>query len=676
MRLLNILSLQLQEFEDWNKLPPYAIASHRWQPGEATYQDVQEQRNLNSPGHLKVLGFSELVSRLNSQRSTSRALGDLGLCWRLCINKEISAELFESVNSMFQWYGGATICYAYLADVSQSSSALLDMGQSDWFHRGWTLQELIAPRTVVLLASNWTVLGHKCAHSEQVCASVCSGFGSRLNARLCQITGIPPAIMDMTHVSQLRHIHVNEKLSWAKHRITTRPEDQAYCLLGLLDVFIAPIYGEGEHAWSRLMQAVGGKQALPSHAPKIRTDRNAPQIRYCGVRRGSVASRIGPKTNVRSFKPLKHTRSTPASRKYGRTARTIKAQAYASNGISADTSWHNAKSITPELGFSMVAPSKLTPTYTPFQVAQDARQERAAISNPGQRHGVKDFQDQLHAGPNKAWYSHRNPQKQPTVVAALPAKQPTSGCGDRGVEAELKVKALCDFTHFRPTEFASKTLAFKRGDIITVTNSTYNAWWWQGTLQGVSGILPKSHVEPLIKAATSPSWCLNDTPSVALKQEAPGPAPKADKTTSRLEQAICVQASQGGINASGFAAEELVVDYLSVNNAHGHDQKSAKQTVRQAGQVQSPPCGQISSPSSLVLMSMANSTTVAIPTIVLRALLRDKPCEAATLDEANLLASTAIDYIRCLMLGDPGACQPDKANRQTSGGHDTWDGNI
>ena len=45
-------------------------------------------------------------------------------------------------------------------------------------------------------------------------------------------------------------------MSWAALRETTRVEDIAYCLLGIFDVNIALLYGEGEKAFIRLQEAI------------------------------------------------------------------------------------------------------------------------------------------------------------------------------------------------------------------------------------------------------------------------------------------------------------------------------------------------------------------------------------------------------------------------------------
>jgi hypothetical protein len=45
-------------------------------------------------------------------------------------------------------------------------------------------------------------------------------------------------------------------MSWAARRVTTRIEDNAYCLLGLFGVNMALIYGEGRRAFIRLQEEI------------------------------------------------------------------------------------------------------------------------------------------------------------------------------------------------------------------------------------------------------------------------------------------------------------------------------------------------------------------------------------------------------------------------------------
>lgn len=132
MRLLNVHTLQLSSFDECNT-PPYAIASHRWADDETTFDDFRRGRNAKKAGHTKVMNFCSLVRQWTK---------DIEWLWidTCCIDKKSSAELSESINSMFRWYVNADICFAYLFDVcplSMGIDAIYKSFQaSEWFERG------------------------------------------------------------------------------------------------------------------------------------------------------------------------------------------------------------------------------------------------------------------------------------------------------------------------------------------------------------------------------------------------------------------------------------------------------------------------------------------------------------------------------------------------------------
>jgi hypothetical protein len=138
---------------------------------------------------------------------------------------------------MFRWYRDAAKCYVYLADVSiltfgtNDNSDLLSwesaFRQSTWFTRGWTLQELIAPASVQLFSQKWEELGSRQSPERQI----------------CEITGIPAKALQG---SPLSGFSVPERMSWARKRRTARGVDRAYSLLGIFNVYMPLIYGEGE----------------------------------------------------------------------------------------------------------------------------------------------------------------------------------------------------------------------------------------------------------------------------------------------------------------------------------------------------------------------------------------------------------------------------------------------
>lgn len=238
MRLLRMNqdgSLILTDFPEHN-VPNYAILSHAWRGGhEATFQDVI---NSTTDGHSS---FDKLYF-CGKQAKLDR----LQYFWvdTCCIDKTSSAELSEAINSMFEWYRRSSKCYVLLSDVSvhpeagNLESRDSQLRKSRWFTRGWTLQELLAPATVEFFSREGNLLGSK----------------KSLEKLLCDITGIPVAALRGTH---LAFFSIQDKMSWVANRQTTREEDIVYSLLGIFDVHIPAIYGEGEeHARRRLQSEI------------------------------------------------------------------------------------------------------------------------------------------------------------------------------------------------------------------------------------------------------------------------------------------------------------------------------------------------------------------------------------------------------------------------------------
>ena len=160
-----------------------------------------------------------------------------------CIDKTNSSEVSEAINSMFHWYSCAEICYAVLEDVNTPPGSELDAPGSPfrtarWHTRGWTLQELIAPVRVLFLNKNWTILGDRVG----------------LAPLLEEITGIRKNIL--TREFHFTTASVAQRMSWAANRRSTRVEDEAYCLLGLFQVSMPTIYGEGRGAFRRLQNEI------------------------------------------------------------------------------------------------------------------------------------------------------------------------------------------------------------------------------------------------------------------------------------------------------------------------------------------------------------------------------------------------------------------------------------
>jgi hypothetical protein len=222
MRLLNTKTRKLEEF--YGQIPQYAILSHRWRDGEVQFSDIDQPHARKMPGYSKIEGCCVQAHE-----------DGYHYVWidTCCINKSSSSELSEAINSMFMWYKKAQICYAYLDDVSRCDTLMKDFCNSQWFRRGWTLQELVAPSNVVFFSRDWEEIGSK------------SSFAPVIE----QITRINRGVL-LTNYQE--EISVANRMSWAAGRQTTRVEDRAYSLLGLFGVYMPTIYGEGENAFTRL----------------------------------------------------------------------------------------------------------------------------------------------------------------------------------------------------------------------------------------------------------------------------------------------------------------------------------------------------------------------------------------------------------------------------------------
>ncbi|KAN0067831.1 hypothetical protein V8E54_014078 [Elaphomyces granulatus] len=211
-------------------IPRYAILSHTWgaDTEEVSFKDMIDGTGKRKTGYDKIRFCGEQAGR-----------DGLEYFWidTCCIDKSSSAELQEAINSMFCWYCDAAKCYVYMADVKSSQLPWeLSFRKSRWFTRGWTLQELVAPTTVEFFSEEGEQLGNK----------------KSLERHIHEVTGIPVKALQG---SPLSDFSVSERMLWAEKRETTRKEDKAYSLLGIFDVYMPLIYGEGrENAFRRLRE--------------------------------------------------------------------------------------------------------------------------------------------------------------------------------------------------------------------------------------------------------------------------------------------------------------------------------------------------------------------------------------------------------------------------------------
>ncbi|KAH8586892.1 heterokaryon incompatibility protein-domain-containing protein [Bisporella sp. PMI_857] len=213
---------------------------------EVTYQDPITGAGKEKTGYEKIKFCGEQASK-----------DGLQYFWvdTCCIDKTNDNELKTAITSMFRWYSNAIKCYVHLKGVSMSSyNANIPANRSTWeeafrnsrwFTRGWTLQELIAPSQVEFFSAERELIGKK----------------KSLENLIHEITRIPIRALQGYPLSEFS---VAERRAWAEHRKTTE-EDIVYCLIGLCEVSMPIIYGEGkDDALKRLEMTVDGSGLLQS----------------------------------------------------------------------------------------------------------------------------------------------------------------------------------------------------------------------------------------------------------------------------------------------------------------------------------------------------------------------------------------------------------------------------
>jgi hypothetical protein len=254
MRLLKFdgqceLSLTKDLIDD---IPHYAILSHTWgaDEEEVTFIDLKDGSSKSKAGYEKIRFCGEQAQK-----------DKLGYFWvdTCCIDKANHAELAEAIVSMYRWYRDAEKCYVYLADVaagvvdknSQPKRPWeADFRKSRWFTRGWTLKELLAPKSVEFFSREGDWLGDKHTLERLIRETT--------EIPLTALRGVP-----------LLTFSVEERMRWAAKRHTKRKEDMAYCLLGIFNVFMSPIYGEGENAFIRLQGEIDRLSGSKVYSDKV-----------------------------------------------------------------------------------------------------------------------------------------------------------------------------------------------------------------------------------------------------------------------------------------------------------------------------------------------------------------------------------------------------------------------
>ncbi|KAI6038893.1 heterokaryon incompatibility protein-domain-containing protein [Pisolithus marmoratus] len=209
----------------------YAILSHRWGV-EVTYKEMIGLMKMEESKRDEVrkrYGYQKIIKSCELAKKDGYKWLWIDTC---CIDKRSSAELSETINSMYRWYQNAQICYTYLNDVDKPAFPIKQDGEKfaksngwpEWYMRGWTLQELIAPKRVEFFNKEWVHIGNK----------------QRFAPTIEGITGIPCDVLKGGLVG--KRLSVADIMLWAARRVTTRIEDRAYSLMGLFGVNMPMLY--------------------------------------------------------------------------------------------------------------------------------------------------------------------------------------------------------------------------------------------------------------------------------------------------------------------------------------------------------------------------------------------------------------------------------------------------
>jgi len=214
----------------------YVTLSHRWGSDEPLLRDVQG----------RIIYDIELTDGITKLQSFCAAAGERGYMWAwsdtCCIDKESSAELQEAIGSMFGWYRRSALTIVHLADVSDHGA----LSNSVWFERGWTLQELLAPHSILFFTQDWSLYGDRVSQNHKEDTVVL--------AELAKVTNIPPHYLTDFRPGME---DARSRLQWASTRRTTHPEDMAYALFGVFNLHMPVLYGESkENSLGRLLAEI------------------------------------------------------------------------------------------------------------------------------------------------------------------------------------------------------------------------------------------------------------------------------------------------------------------------------------------------------------------------------------------------------------------------------------
>ena len=217
----------------------YVMLSHRWQPNEPTFQQVEKMSIYKlpaSPAYSKLQSFCKLVCTLRFQWAWSDTC---------CVNQLDRGVQQESLVAMFRWYRGASLTVVHLLGVLSESQEFDLLWRSVWNTRGWTYQEYIASQVVQFYTEDWKPYLGLDIFNHKESPAILSEMEQAMNFATQELATLRPGLD-----------RAREKLYLASMRQTTREEDVAYSLFGVFNVAIPALYGEGDRAVGRFLENI------------------------------------------------------------------------------------------------------------------------------------------------------------------------------------------------------------------------------------------------------------------------------------------------------------------------------------------------------------------------------------------------------------------------------------
>lgn len=232
MRLINTYTLQPCEFTV--SLPPYATFSHVIDEIGAPFEDFAHIKRELCCDIFKILVRACVQAR------------DAGFAWlwnyAACVDRNSCAAQSEAINSLAQIYRNCGRSIIYLGDLNsklvEDEEVVERIAECRWMRNIWAIPQIIFSGAAYFYSSDWSLIGTKAS----------------LISHLSSIMGIDEPVLEDSNL--LEEYSLARRMSWASEMTASRVEDFAYALVGLFDVSMSILYGDGQKAFLKLQEEI------------------------------------------------------------------------------------------------------------------------------------------------------------------------------------------------------------------------------------------------------------------------------------------------------------------------------------------------------------------------------------------------------------------------------------